>query len=70
MNRLPPTRIAFDEVIPMSAKFSRPSVMVAKDRIREWLDRYHDLEHFSDGKRRQIGGELARLNVDSGPRLI
>ena len=63
-------RIVFDEVIPMSAKFSRPSVISVKDKIRDWLDRHHDLEHFDLRQRPQIGGELARLNVDSGPRLV
>ena len=63
-------RITFDEVIPMSAKFSRPSVLAVKDKVRDWLDRHHDREHFDHGQRPQIGGELARLNVDSGPRLV
>ena len=63
-------RIVFDEVIPMSAKFSRPSVIAVKDKIRDWLDRHHDLEHFDVRQRPQIGGELERLNVDSGPRLV
>jgi len=66
----PKRRIVFDEVIPMSAKFSRPSVISVKDKIRDWLDRHHDLEHFDLRQRPQIGGELARLNVDSGPRLV
>ena len=63
-------RITFDEVIPMSAKFSLPSVMAVKDKVRDWLDRHHDRDHFDQGQRPQIGGKLARLNVDSGPRLV
>ena len=54
----------------MSAKFSRPSVMAVKDKIRDWLDRHHDRQHLDHGQRPQIGGELARLNVDSGPRMV
>lgn len=66
----PRRRITFDEVIPMSAKFSLPSVMAVKDKVRDWLDRHHDRDHFDQGQRPQIGGKLARLNVDSGPRLV
>jgi len=66
----PRRRITFDEVIPMSAKFSLPSVMTVKDKVRDWLDRHHDRDHFDQGQRPQIGGKLARLNVDSGPRLV
>ena len=53
----------------MSAKFSQSSVMAVKDKVRDWLDRHHDCDH-CDGRRSEIGGELARLNIDSGPRLV
>ena len=31
----------FDEIIPISAKFSNKSVLVLKHRLRHWMDEYH-----------------------------
>jgi hypothetical protein len=64
----PKTRIEFDEIIPMSAKFSRPTVLNVKEKIRDWLDRQQDrsLKIAMDTKAQ----ELARLNTDSGPTVI
>ena len=31
----------FDEVIPISAKFSNKSVQLLKHRLRYWMDEYH-----------------------------
>ena len=31
----------FNEVIPISAKFSNKSVLVLKHRLRHWMDEYH-----------------------------
>ena len=31
----------FDEIIPISAKFSNKSVLVLKHRLRHWIDEHH-----------------------------
>ena len=31
----------FDEIVPISAKFSNKSVLVLKHRLRHWIDEYH-----------------------------
>ena len=31
----------FDEIVPISAKFSNKSVLVLKHRLRHWMDEYH-----------------------------
>ena len=31
----------FNEIIPISAKFSNKSVLVLKHRLRHWMDEYH-----------------------------
>ena len=41
----------FDEIIPISAKFSSKSVELLKQRIRHWLDEHHS--------------KTTELNVDS-----
>ncbi len=76
----PRRRIHFDEVIPMSAKFSASSVRNVKDRVRQWLDSYAD-----DGLRTRTDetglsvqdsaidrarSELDRLHKDHGPNLV
>jgi len=39
----------FDEVIPISAKHSRPTVEVVRDRVRHWLDLHHAQQQHQAG---------------------
>ena len=51
----------FDEIIPISAKFSNKSVLVLKHRLRHWMDEYHAKRTESNISKLEANLELTKV---------
>ena len=51
----------FDEVIPISAKFSNKSVQILKYRLRHWIDEYNSLSTDSNISKLENSIELSKV---------
>jgi len=67
----PQRRILFDDVIPMSAKFSRPSVASVKSALRQWID-HHEARKVedSDTSVALLEEQFKEANLTKGPTFI